>query len=202
MGHVDSGTWEGETIAPRAPVLIVPGLRDHVPDHWQTLLAKRLSDCRTVPPIGRDNIELDARVAAIESEAAKFSEPFVVVAHSAGCIMTAHWARRTRRPVLGALLATPPDLEKALPDGYPTIAALEKAGWLPVPRAPLPFQSIVASSRNDPLARPERVEELADAWKSNLIDLGRVGHLNPASGYGDWPLADSIIHYLANFAYS
>jgi len=31
-------------------VLIVPGLRDHVDDHWQTLLAARLERVRTVPP--------------------------------------------------------------------------------------------------------------------------------------------------------
>jgi predicted alpha/beta hydrolase family esterase len=202
MRHVDGASWGGERVAPSAAVLIVPGLRDHTPDHWQTLLGKRLSNCRTVPPIGRENIDLDERIAAIESEAAKFSEPFVVVAHSAGCIMTAHWARQTRRPVLGALLAAPPDLETPMPAGYPTMAALESAGWLPVPRAPLPFPSIVASSRNDPLARAERVAGLAANWKSDLIDLGAVGHLNPASGYGDWPFAETIIHYLANVAYA
>jgi predicted alpha/beta hydrolase family esterase len=29
-------------MAREATVLIVPGLRDHVPQHWQTLLASRL----------------------------------------------------------------------------------------------------------------------------------------------------------------
>ncbi|MGV9948552.1 alpha/beta hydrolase, partial [Rhodococcus aetherivorans] len=26
-------------------------MRDHVADHWQTLLAERLDDARTVPPL-------------------------------------------------------------------------------------------------------------------------------------------------------
>jgi uncharacterized protein len=186
--------------ASQPAVLIVPGLRDHVEDHWQTLLARRLENCRIVPPIRRDNIDLDARLAAIEATAAQFAGPFFVVAHSAGAIMTAHWARRTRLAVRGALLATPPDLEAPMPAGYPALDALTAAGWLPTPRAPLPFPSIVAASRNDPLARYERVAELADAWNSRLVDLGEAGHLNPASGFGDWPAADRLIAELANVA--
>ena len=177
-------------------VLIVPGLRDHVEQHWQTLLAARLPRVRGVPPMGRDDLDCAARVAAIEREAQAIDGPIVIVAHSAGCIMLAHWARTTRRPVQGALLAVPPDFETPMPEGYPTLAALDAAGWLPVPRAPLPFRSIVGASRNDPLASFERVRELAMSWGSELVDLGDVGHLNPASGYGDWPRAEQFIAQL------
>jgi predicted alpha/beta hydrolase family esterase len=95
--------------------------------------------------------------------------------------------------VLGALLATPPDFERPMPEGYPTIAALEAGGWLPVPREPLPFPSIVAASRNDPLGAFDRVAGLARDWGSLLVDLGEVGHLNPASGFGEWPMAELLI---------
>ncbi len=84
-----------------------------------------------------------------------------------------------------------------MPEGYPTIDALRAGGWLPVPRAPLPFASIVAASRNDPLATFDRVESMAQAWGSRLIDLGSVGHLNPASGFGPWPRAEQFIAQLA-----
>ena len=51
-------------------VLIVPGLRDHVAEHWQTLLAARLEASgravRSVPPMGRDNLGWSTRVGAIE----------------------------------------------------------------------------------------------------------------------------------------
>ena len=70
-----------------------------------------------------------------------------------------------------------------MPAGYPTLEQLCGGGWLPVPRARLPFRSIVAASHNDPLARFEGVAELARDWGSELVDLGEVGHLNPASGY-------------------
>jgi predicted alpha/beta hydrolase family esterase len=178
-------------------VLIVPGLRDHVDAHWQTLLAARLPHVRTVPPMGREDLDCTARVEAIEREAQAVEGPLVIVAHSGGVVMLAHWAQRTRRSVQGALLATPPDFERPMPEGYPALEALRAGGWLPVPRAPLPFPSIVAASRNDPLADFDRVAQMARDWGSRLVDLGEVGHLNPASGYGEWPRAEQFIAELA-----
>lgn len=174
-------------------VLIVPGLRDHVDAHWQTLLAARLPRVRTVPPMGREDLYCRARIEAIEREAQAVEGPLVIVAHSGGVVMLAHWALRTRRPVLGAVLATPPDFERPMPAGYPTMEQLAAEGWLPVPRQRLPFASIVAASRNDPLGEYVRVADLAGSWGSRLVDLGDVGHLNPASGFGTWPRAEQLI---------
>lgn len=178
-------------------VLIVPGLRDHVADHWQTLLAMRLERVRVVPPMGRENLELAPRVVSIERIADAIEGPLIIVAHSAGVPMVAHWAARTRRPVLGALLAAPPDIQRPMPEGYPTIDELRDGGWLPLPRAALPFPSIVAASRNDPLAAFDQVEEMARCWGGRVEDLGEVGHLNPASGHGPWPRAEELISDLA-----
>jgi predicted alpha/beta hydrolase family esterase len=174
-------------------VLIVPGLRDHVAEHWQTLLAARLPRVRMVEPMGREDLDCARKVAAIEREANAIKGPLLLVAHSGGVIMVAYWAKQTRRAVHGALLATPPDFERAMPAGYPTIDELRAGGWLPVPRIRLPFRSIVAASRNDPLGQFERVAELARDWGSKLVDLGEVGHLNPASGYGEWPGAEPLV---------
>jgi predicted alpha/beta hydrolase family esterase len=184
-----------------ATVLIVPGLRDRAPGHWQTLLAARTSHAVMVEPMGRDNVDLGMRLDAIETAANAVQGPLIVVAHSAGCIMVAHWAGRTKRPVDGALLAVPPDLEAPMPAGYPTMDALEAAGWFPVPRERLRFPSIVAASIDDPLGSFGRIAALSAAWGSRLVDLGSVGHLNPASGYGDWPRADELIAELAGAAH-
>ena len=184
-----------------AAVLVVPGLRDHVAEHWQTLLAARLAAAgtpvRTVPPMGREDLDCAARVAAVDRELSHLGGRVVLVAHSGGVITVVHWAKRHRPPIAGALLATPPDFETPMPAGYPTIDALRASGWLPVPRDPLPFPSIVAASRNDPLASHDRVVELARCWGSRLVELGEVGHLNPASGYGEWPRAEELIRELA-----
>lgn len=182
-------------------VLVVPGLREHVAEHWQTLLAFRLPSfgykVRTVPPMGRERLDCAARVAALEQELARIDGPVILVAHSGGVITVAHWALQQRRPIRGALLATPPDFERPMPVGYPTMDALRAAGWLPVPRELLPFPSVVAASRNDPLSKIERVEELARAWGSHFADIGEAGHLNPASGYGVWPRAQAFIRELS-----
>lgn len=182
-------------------VVIVPGLRDHVEQHWQTLLEAQLRAQNrpvvAVPPMGRAELDCASRIEAIENAVAAADAPVIVVAHSAGCIMVAHWAQRHPRAIAGALLAAPPDFETPMPEGYPDLDALGATGWLPVPREPLPFASIVAASRNDPLARYERVVEIAREWRSELVDFGNVGHLNPASGFGAWPAAAALIESLA-----
>jgi len=120
----------------------------------------------------------------------------VLAAHSAGVMIVVHWAREHRRAIKGALLAAPPDFESPLPEGYPTMENLQRNGWTPTPRAPLSFPSIVAASTNDPLGRYERITELAAAWGSRVVNVGAVGHLNPASGFGEWPRAEALLREL------
>lgn len=177
-------------------ILIVPGLRDHVPAHWQTLLATRLDKVRSVPPLEDNKLSLAARVDAIQHELEKISGPVILVAHSAGVLMVVHWAARHDRPIKGALLAAPPDLEATWPIGYPTSESLRANGWDPLPKGPLPFPAIVAASTNDHLASLESVTQMARHWGSELVNLGAVGHLNPAAGYGEWPQAEDFIRTL------
>jgi hypothetical protein len=122
----------------------------------------------------------------------------VLVAHSGGVMMVVHWAQQHRRPIHGALLAAPADLESPLPDGYPTMDALRSGGWLPIPRSRLQFPSIVAASTNDPLARYDRIVQYAADWGSRLVDVGAVGHLNPAAGFGVWPRALEFVRELSS----
>jgi predicted alpha/beta hydrolase family esterase len=178
-------------------ILIVPGLRDHVAEHWQTLLQQKLPNAASVPPLERDKLSCAARVAALDAALSKIDGPVILVAHSAGVMITVHWARQHHRKIHGALLATPVDLETPLPEGYPSFDALAENGWHPIPREPLPFPSIVGASRNDPLATFERVAQMAQDWGSRLVDLGDVGHLNPAAGFGEWPMAQALIRELA-----
>ncbi len=177
-------------------ILIVPGLRDHVAEHWQTLLAAKLPKAVCVPPLEHDKLSCAARVAALDAALANIDGPVILVAHSAGVMITVHWAQQHSRKIHGALLAAPADLETPLPEGYPAFDALALNGWHPTPRKPLPFPSIVGASRNDPLANFTRVETMAKEWGSRLVDLGDVGHLNPAAGFGEWPMAESLIDEL------
>lgn len=190
------------TPSQQATILIIPGLRDHVEAHWQTLLQRKLSSRRrvvSVPPLVTDKLSCAARIAAIQQKLEIIEGPVIAVAHSAGVIMLAHWAQQHSQQahrIHGALLAAPPDFEHPLPAGYPSLSALQANGWLPVPQQPLPFKSLVAASTNDPLASLARVMRMARDWGSELLNVGAVGHINPASGYGEWPLAEQLIESL------
>ncbi|MFC3816382.1 RBBP9/YdeN family alpha/beta hydrolase [Lysobacter sp. GCM10012299] len=179
----------------QSTILIVPGLREHVPEHWQTLLAAGLPKVHTVPPLEQDKLSCAARVEALDRALAAIDGPVILVAHSAGVMMVAHWALSSAgdRPIKGALLATPADVEIPFPVGYPTLDTLRENAWLPIPRSRLGFPSLLAASRNDPLCSYSRAESLAHDWGSELVDLGQVGHLNPAAGFGKWPQAMELI---------
>ena len=79
-----------------------------------------------------------------------------------------------------------------MPEGYPTMAALDAAGWLPVRASGCP------SAAWSPPAATTRWTASNVWWTgcglgSELVDLGDVGHLNPASSHGPWPAAEERI---------
>jgi len=126
------------TTSSPATVLFVPGLRDHVEDHWQTHLAREIAGSKTVPPLIKDRLSLRARVEVLDEALQAIAGDVILAAHSAGVLMIAHWAQNPTRAIRAALLATPADIETPLPEGYPTFQELTQNGWLPIPRAPLP----------------------------------------------------------------
>ncbi|ALG84987.1 RBBP9/YdeN family alpha/beta hydrolase [Gordonia phthalatica] len=180
--------------------VIVPGLRGHVEEHWQTLLAGALADSLIVPPIDGDPVNLAARLEALEKTVAAATGPVILVAHSAGCPTVVYWAQQTAQKVAGALLATPPDLTQPMHAPHPTPEQLAEGGWGELPMSPLPWPSIVVSSTDDPLADADVVAGYAEAWGSKLVDAGAVGHLNPAAGYGPWPKAVELLAELREMA--
>ena len=139
-------------------VLIVPGLRDHVPEHWQTLLEQRLDKVSCVPRRADDKLSCARWVEAIEQSLARIAGPVILVAHSGGVMMVIHWARKYRRPIHGALLATPADLESPLPAGYPTTrtARAERLAADPAPATAVPEHRGREHQRSARPLRPRR----------------------------------------------
>lgn len=108
---------------------------------------------------------------------AGFSEPPLLVAHSLGCLLVAHWAGRV--PVAGALLVAPPDPNDP---AFPAKAA----SFAPAPRRALPIPAIIVASSNDPYGSVDHAVALASAWGTDLAPAGALGHINGASGLGEW----------------
>ena len=69
--------------------------------------------------------------------------------------------------------------------------------WSPIPLQKLPFPSVLLASSNDPFCPLERARYFADAWGSELIEVGPRGHLNAESSLGDWPEAHLHLQRLA-----
>jgi predicted alpha/beta hydrolase family esterase len=162
--------------------LIVPGLGGSGPEHWQTRWEACLPAAARVVQSDWDRPDLDDWTEALLRAVADARAPVVVVAHSLGCAVVAHAAARAPGiPVRAALLVAPADVES------PVHTPAETRGFAPLPRAPLPFPATVLASRDDPYVTLERARSFARDWGAQFVDLGRCGHINAASGLGDWP---------------
>lgn len=163
-----------------ATVLILPGIQGSGPGHWQSLWERQDPRVRRVHQRDWDAPELEDWLQALEAAVAGAGEPVVLAAHSLGCLLTAHWAARSRLRVRGALLVAPPD--PAGP-GFPRAAE----SFARLPERALPFASVVVASRDDPYGSQEFARRQAAVWNSEFVDLGARGHINADSGLGDWP---------------
>ena len=164
-----------------ADILIVPGLGNSGPGHWQRRWAERFSTARVVEQEEWDEPEVGPWVYAIEREIMLATRPVVLIAHSLGVSATVIAARRLAdTKVRGAFLVSAPDLE--LNPNVP----VEARPFVP-PRDPLPFPSMLIASSSDPLCSVERAAEFATCWGSDFHLAGDAGHINVASGHGPWP---------------
>jgi predicted alpha/beta hydrolase family esterase len=161
--------------------LILPGLHDSDPDHWQSHWE---AGDQTMKRVIQDNWETPHCadwVARLDQALACACPGILLVAHSAGCALVAHWAVGCQPgQVRGAFLVAPSDPEAP---SFP----IGTTGFAPIPLLRLPFPSIVVASSNDPFVTVARAQMFASAWGSEFVLIGEAGHINAASGFGAWP---------------
>jgi hypothetical protein len=162
-----------------APVLILPGIGNSGPQHWQTRWALRHSDWQRVNLDSWDSPVCDDWVRALDVAVQACPSPPILVAHSLACLLVAHWASRVRATVKGALLVAVPDPQSA---SFPATAR----GFAPVPLAPFAFRSLVVASANDSFGSLAHAKHCAIAWGSTFVNIGQAGHINADSGHGEW----------------
>lgn len=163
----------------RLQPIIVPGWKDSGPGHWQTLWERQLPHAARVrqPDWTSPRPAVwNATVAAAVDAAAC---PALLIAHSLGCLAVASLPVPLRPRVAAALLVAPADIERP---GAPECLR----AFAPIPRQPLPFQSVVVASDDDPYCALERARQFARDWGSRLVIVPGGGHLNADSGLGDW----------------
>lgn len=163
--------------------LILPGWHGSGPKHWQRLWLAHDPEARIVEQDDWANPDRDTWLARLAEALAEEKKPATLVAHSLGTALVAHYAARFPTDRIGAaLLVAPGDADIHVADNP------ELTTWAPVPRARLPFPSILVVSRNDKLMAYERAVELGNNWGARIVDAGDAGHINADSGFGEWPL--------------
>jgi uncharacterized protein len=172
-----------------ATVVLVPGLYDSGPNHWQSLWHAEHPEYRRVVQDDWQNAQRDAWIAGLARSLIGVAEPVVFAAHSLGCLTVVHAARQTRYPIQGALLVAPVDLETLM-------GSNDLSGFTPIPREQLPFPTIVVASTNDFFLSSERAAEFATAWGSHLVMLGACAHINAEAGFGSWPEGKTLLQQL------
>jgi len=164
-----------------ADVLMVPGYKGSGPDHWQSRWEAKLSAARRVAmgdwhkPVFED---WKQNLLEVVNAAEK---PVILIGHSIGSQVIVRCANEFKRPIAGAMLVAPPDVEN------PKIRPKHLLTFGPASREPLPFPSVTVASRNDPFCSIEKAEAMATDWGSLFMDAGDSGHINHESGHGPWP---------------
>lgn len=165
----------------KTTVIIVPGLGDSGPDHWQTRWGRDHPAYRRVCQRDWYQPQVGEWVEALDREIRRAPNPAILVGHSLGCITIAEWAKRHWADIRGALLVAPADA-----DCRPFFGGR-------IPLQPLPFPSTLVASENDPHLELERARLFARHWGSRLVNLGQAGHINVESGFGPWPDGETLL---------
>ena len=160
-------------------LLIVPGLNDSGPTHWQSWLQARDRSALRVKQRDWVTPDLDRWTERVALTAERAGEAgCVVVAHSFGCLaVVRHLLLRPRANIVAALLVAPAD-----PDRFGLGAALG-------PRR-IGRPSTVVTSDTDPWFTANKAQRWAFGWGSHVVNLGDAGHINTQSGFGPFPLAE------------
>ena len=169
----------------RTPLcLTLPGLDGSDSRHWQSHWEHARPDVERVELGNWSSPSRNMWISRLERAVAQARGPVVLVAHSLSCHLVAWWAalagEGAARPVAGAMLVAPPDLDRISLDR-------RIAEFAPSPRSVLPFPTVVVASRDDPRCDHDRARQMAGNWLAAFCDAGAAGHINSASGLGAWP---------------
>lgn len=167
---------------PRSPssarVLIIPGLNDSPPEHWQSWLQAQHHDAVRVIQHDWQTPDVERWAARIGSTLARSGGgPWIAVAHSFGVLALARLlATEPDRSIAAALLVAPADPDKFGIGGH-------------LPARALPVTSTMVLSHTDPWLGLAAGRRWAARWGSHVVDLGDAGHINVASGHRALPFA-------------
>jgi len=170
-------------------VLIVPGLHNSGPGHWQTEWQEQLPCSHRITLADWSTPNLNAWIHAIETAIADFA-PTHIVAHSFGTLASAVVASQANdsnieniENLRGIFLVAPAD-----PDKFNVRHRL--------PATDLPVRGVLFGSLSDPWLSWNGAQSLGEQWGLRLECAGDVGHINVQSGHGEWQEGWRSLHDL------
>lgn len=170
--------------------LIIPGLGNSGPEHWQTYFEKSSSNFIRIQQSDWETPNCEDWINNIDEVVSRFDPSSVVlIGHSLGCSAIAHWSSMYKRSIKGAMLVAPSDMEA------PNYTFPAK-GFSPMPLDKLKFKSIVVASSNDIWVSLDRAKYFASSWDSEFVNIGEAGHINVASGHTNWEEGLTILKKL------
>lgn len=160
---------------------IIPGLGNSGPQHWQTYFETTGHNFQRIQQQEWDAPVCSDWITTIQETISMYDPASVIlIGHSLGCATIAHWAAAYGVKIKGAMLVGPSDIESP-------VYTFPAKGFTPIPLQRIHFPTLVVASSDDPWVSMERAIFFAGCWGSELANIGDAGHINAASGYGDWP---------------
>ncbi|MEA9391920.1 alpha/beta hydrolase [Acerihabitans sp. TG2] len=154
--------------------VLVPGINDSGPEHWQSLWGQSHPQWRRIAQRDWLQPDLDGWLSAIRRAIGNTQAPVLLIGHSFGALSSWYYASRFPGQVAGVVLVAPAE---------PVRFEIEDR----ITAAPLPVPSLMFASHNDPLLTINRARHWAQAWGAELVDVGDAGHINAQAGFGAWP---------------
>lgn len=165
--------------------LLIPGLNNSGPTHWQSYWAKSLPDTSRVVQRNWDHPLKAEWMATLDEAISKLNSDTILIGHSLGTVIAALWlsevyghtdANPGAHFVKGAFLVSPSDADR--------VDIIKDFAPMPLQKMPVP--TWVIASENDPFVDFERSKLFAEAWGAHLESVGCLGHINAKSNLGEW----------------
>ena len=168
--------------------VIVPGVGGSEHDHWQSWLQRQLKSCSRVQQQDWNKPVLHEWIEQFVKTVQAIQEPIQIVAHSFGCLTTV--AALAQHPELkqkikNLVLVAPANPARFGDAGFARESQNDYQQYFHQLKLQVPTQMII--SENDPWLNFQDALQLAKAWKIRPKNLGQVGHINVASGFGPFP---------------
>lgn len=167
----------------RYDFVLVPGLYDSGPEHWQSFWQNRHGFWLRVTQSRWNDPDIGLWIDAIRRLLVGSRRPVILVGHSFGALASCCVAADGQHRIAGLMLVAPAE---------PSRFEVEDR----IPMAPLHVPTIVVASRNDPVIRFGRAVYWSKVWNADLADVGEAGHINAEAGFGPWPYGLQILKEL------